>query len=97
MRFSPNGNYGERSENCPIGVLHDGDGAVVGHGLNICHIPVGENGFVQRFLSSKAAVIKSNINKIKTELNDFSNEAWIVVCKSATRQWDYRAGVLSGV
>ena len=76
--YSPAGRYGNRPGLCPIGVLRGADGTVlpVGHGINVCNVPLGEPNYVASFLSSKADVVASNIRLIAKELADYANEAW---------------------
>ena len=89
--YSPSGAYGARPDVCPIGVLLGADGGELGSGLNVCNIPVGDDGYVQSYLSSKASDVVSQIRKITLGLRDFANEEWCALYYSSSHQWDYWA------
>ena len=64
--YSPSGAYGARPGVRPIGVLLGADGGELCNGLNVCNIPVGDDGYVQSYLSSKAQGVVGQIR----------NQAW---------------------
>ena len=64
MMMIASGAYGARPDVSPIGVLLGADGGELGSGLNVCNIPVGDDGYVQSYLlSSKAPDVVSQIQK----------------------------------
>ena len=60
-------------------------GGELGSGLNVCNIPVGDDGYVQSYLSSKASDVVSQIRKITLGLRDFANEEWCALYYSSSQ------------
>ena len=61
----------------------------MGNGINVCNVPLGSQGYVTSFLTSKAEVVASNIRRISKELANYANEAWCLLFYSSAAQWQY--------
>jgi len=88
---SPNGAYGDRPVEMPIGSLTrvvDGE-ETVGYGINVCNIPVGDAVYVEHALDQTCTKIEHKINSISEKLSKYPNESWTCLYYASAHQWDY--------
>ena len=96
--WSPNGHYGARPADFPIGELtrrvRDADGAereeVAGRGVVLWGSPMGDSGFVRQVLAEQTEEIRSLIEINKSVLVSRDPDAFLQVLRqSLCHRWDY--------
>ena len=86
---SPNGVYGDRPVEMPIGSITVIGEETVGYGINVCNIPVGDGVYVERALNRTCMKIEQKIASVSDKLILYPNESWACHFYSCAHQFDY--------